>query len=119
MKALMVALPGGDSIKLYPTKPGRYALTDQSHPVMFADVFVLKYSTHGVTDLKGEYEIGGVPVGEVRVSALLPGTMQSAHRKVTIRQDQTIEVDFTIEFDQAKHAPKPPKPAASGVPPVH
>lgn len=72
-RAAMVAVPMGDSVKLYPLKPGIYGLVDfLPKPYLDADVFVLKYATIDVTDLDGTYEITGIPVGKARLDALLP-----------------------------------------------
>ena len=121
MKAWIVALPGGDAVKLYPDKPGHFGLTDQMHGVMFADVFVVKFPTHAVTGLDGQFEIGRIPVGEVTVDALLPATGRTAERKVSVRDGETTEVNLVIEFKRERDTPKRPAPApsASGVPPIH
>lgn len=72
-RAAMVAVPMGDAVKLYPLRHGIFGLIDfLPKPFLDADVFVLKYATADVTDLDGTYEIGGIPVGKVRVDALLP-----------------------------------------------
>ena len=111
MKALMVSLPKADPIRMYPTRPGRYVLSDAMNIFMYAEVLVVKYPTHAVTGLEGEFEISGIPVGEVTVSALLPSIMQKAEKKVTIRDRATTEVHLVIEFDAKKYAAS--KPAAS------
>ena len=71
LKAQLVALPRGDAIHLYPEQPGRYQLTDSMRLFMLADVVVVKFPTHAVTGLDGRYVIPRVPVGKVKVSALL------------------------------------------------
>jgi hypothetical protein len=121
MKALMVSLPKADPIRMYPTRPGRYVLTDAMNIFMYADVLVVKYPTHTVTGLDGKFEISGIPVGEVTVTALLPSVMQTAEKKVTVRDRATTDVRLVIDFDAAKYAAsKPagsaraPAPAASG-----
>ncbi len=72
MRAEMVAVPGHDPIHIYPQAPGRYTLVDSMRIYSTAEVYVLKYPTFAVTGLDGKYEIQGIPVGEVTVSALLP-----------------------------------------------
>ena len=67
-QAMLVAVPHGDPVPLYPLHPGRYVLSDAGFPFMRADVFVVKYSTHDVTDLDGRYSVGGIPPGEVTVT---------------------------------------------------
>jgi hypothetical protein len=110
MPAQMVAIPGGDPVNLYPMKVGRYGLGDTLHPFSFADIFVVKFPTFAVTGLDGKYEITGVPVGEVTVSAVLPITMRTAEKKAKVEPDRTILVDLEIVFDKKKDVPKPPTP---------
>jgi len=108
MPAQMVAIPGGDPVSLYPMKVGRYGLGDTLHPFSFADIFVIKFPTFAVTGLDGKFEITGVPVGEVTVSAVLPVTMRTAEKKVKVEPDRAILVDLEITFDKKKDMPKPP-----------
>lgn len=96
VKAMMVATPQGGSVKLHPPNVGRFALRDQTHPFLFADVFVLKYPTHDVTDVDGRYEIGAIPVGEVTVSVLLPATGQTLKQQIDIRPGVNT-LDLTLE----------------------
>jgi hypothetical protein len=112
MPAQLVVMPGKDPAQLYPMKVGRYGLADSLHPFMFADIFAIKFPTFAVTGLDGKYEITGIPVGEVMLNAVLPATMVTAEKKVTIEADKTITVDLEIAFDKAKHMPQPFKPAA-------
>jgi hypothetical protein len=98
MPAQVVALPGGDAVQIYPTKPPRYTLADALHPFLQADVFVLKYPTFAVTELDGKYEISGVPVGDLTVSAVLPVTMQTASKDVKVVADQAVEVNLEIPY---------------------
>jgi hypothetical protein len=116
MKALMVALAKADPIRMYPTRPGRYVLTDAMNTFMYSDVLVVKYPTHAVTGLDGKFEINGIPVGEVTVSALLPSIMQTAEKKITVRERATTDVDLVIEFDAAKYSAS--KAAASAKAPA-
>jgi hypothetical protein len=103
----LVAIPLGQPIKLYAPEPKMYRLVDQmARPFMSAWVFVLRYSTHAVTGLDGRYEIPGIPVGEVEVSALLPEAgMKTANQRTQIKPgDNTL--DITIEFDAKTDVPK-------------
>jgi len=108
MPAQMVAIPGREPVNLYPMKVGRYGLGDTLHPFSFADVFVIKYPTFAVTGLDGKYEITGIPVGEVTVTAVLPVTMRTAEKKIKIEPDRAVLVDLEIPFDKKKDMPKPP-----------
>ncbi len=111
-KAVMVAVPGGDAVKLYPDKPGRFAMTDAIHAAMFADVFVLKYRTAAVTRTDGRFEIRDVPVGDLDINALLPMTMETVKSKVKVEAGKTTEVELEIKAS-AKDAGAAPAPAAS------
>ena len=103
--ALLVAVPGGDPVKLFPTQVGQFKLVDRSHEFAKADVFVLKYPTVAVTGLDGKFSIDGIPAGEVSVTAYLPATGQQASQHVTITAGETASVDLTIPFAAAKPAP--------------
>lgn len=117
-QALLIALPGGEPIELYPQKIGLHKLIDRSHEFAFADVYVVPYRTHDVTGLDGRFEIGGVPVGEVKLSALLPATGKTTERTIEVRASETTNIVLEIAFDAeaAKAAPPAPQPAKSGGP---
>jgi len=102
----LVAVPGNKTASsLYPTHIGRYVLIDDLKLFMTADVFVVKFATHAVTGLDGRFEITGVPVGPVRVNALLPATGVTGERSVTIEANKpTEEIVFEIPFDAAEFA---------------
>jgi hypothetical protein len=116
-KALMIAVPRGDPVRLYPPRPGRFTLTDRVHPGMNAQVFVLKYPTFDVTGLDGRYEVKGVPPGDVVVGAILPAINKTASKKLRVEGGKTYDVDLEISFDAEKDVPKPP-PSASSAPEV-
>jgi hypothetical protein len=111
--ARLVSIPGGDPVKLYPMKPGRYNLLDMMNIFMQADVFVVKYATHAVTGLDGRYTISGLPAGEVTVNAFSPQAELVEHRKVRLSAGQTAEADFTLRFDQNRYANTHPAPSSS------
>ena len=117
-KAVMIAVPRGNAVKLYPQQVGRFPLVDRVHPTMTAEVFVLKFPTFDVTGLDGRYEIEGIPPGEVMVSALLPPIGKSAQQKVKIEAGKTVELNLEIPFDAEKDLAKPEKPKPSGKPVV-
>ncbi len=102
----LVAVPGNKTASsLYPTHVGRYVLIDDLKLFMTADVFVVKFATHAVTGLDGRFEITGVPVGPVRVNALLPATAATGERKVTVEANKpTEEILFELPFDAAEFA---------------
>ncbi len=101
-RAVLVAIPGGDPVKLYPQEPGHYIIRDQlPKPFMSADVYVVKFATHDVTGLDGMYEIKGVPVGKVRVNALLPALDLTAEQMIEVKPGEN-QVDLTLEFDRSQ-----------------
>lgn len=105
MAALQVAIPGGEAVKLFPDRVGRYQILERSHEFARADVFVLKYPTVSVTGLDGKFSFDGIPVGEVNVSALLPATGQTAQQRVVIAAGETASVDFVLPYTAAPVAP--------------
>lgn len=123
LKAQLVALPRGEAIHLYPEQPGRYQLADSMRLFMRAEVLVVKFSTHAVTALDGRYVIPHVPVGKVKVSALLPATMEQVEKEVEVHAGELVEVPLTLAFDRkawdarrsgaATPAPATPAPATS------
>ena len=100
LKAQLVALPRGDAIHLYPEQPGRYQLTDSMRLFMLADVLVVKFPTHAVTGADGRYVIPRVPVGKVKVSALLPATMAQVEKDVEVHAGELVDVPLTLLFDR-------------------
>jgi hypothetical protein len=117
--AQMVAVPGGDSVKLYPTEVGHYALREgTNHNWMEADVFVLRYPTAVVTDLTGRYRIAGIPVGKVKISVYVPPIDAQLHpdvgiarptedREVDVVAGETVQADFVLAYKAPKNPPKP------------
>ncbi len=101
--ARLVSVPGGDPVKLYPMRPSRYLLVDMMNLYMQADVFVVKYPTVSVTGLDGRFTIPRVPAKEVTVNAFSPHAELVDQRKVRVLPGQTVEVDFTLAFDQKRH----------------
>lgn len=101
-RAVMVAMPGGDSVKLYPQEPGHYMIRDQlPKPFMTADVYVVKFATHDVTGLDGQYVIRDIPVGKVRVNALLPAIDATTEQMIEIKPGDNA-LDLMLEFDKKK-----------------
>ena len=118
MQAQMLALPGGVASTLYPPQPGHYELTDSIKVFMLADVFVLKYATHDVTSLDGRYEIKGIPVGKVRLNALLPATNTSIEKEIEIKAGETLDVPLELRFDAKAYAKAAASAAAAPSPPA-
>lgn len=114
--AVMVAVPKGAPVKLYPQEPGHYMLRDQlAKPFLTAEVFVLKFATHDVTDLDGEFEIKGIPVGKVMTAAFLPSIGKDTRKEIEIKEGENtldFELAFSLEKFKAKQAPARPASAS-------
>lgn len=118
-EAIRVAVPRGAPVPLAPMAPGQYLLRDaMKRPYMLADVFVLKYATGDVTGADGRYSIEGLPVGKVRVDALLPIIRKTTGKDVELKEgDNTL--DLVLRYDAATDEPVPvPEPVwGTRVPP--
>jgi hypothetical protein len=110
-RALMVAIPGGKPIKLYPMQPGHYLLRDQlQRPFLIGDVFVLPYATFDVTRTDGRYEVAGVPVGKARIDAFLPVINKSVGKDIEVKEGDNL-VDLELTYDAKTDKPVPiPEP---------
>lgn len=107
--ALLVAVPGGDAVPVFPQEPGHYVLIDSMRLYSKADVFVVRYPTTDITGENGRYRIEGIPVGPITVSALLPLTNSTASKQVTVSANETVRVDLALAFDKASFQPVPAK----------
>ncbi len=127
MKAQLVALPRGDAIHLYPSRPARFELTDSMRLFMLAEVLVVKFPTHAVTKLDGSFVIPRVPVGNVQVSALSPATMAQRSQSVEVHAGESVELNFELPFELARwqaarqggaavHASATPAPSGAPAP---
>jgi hypothetical protein len=105
--ALLVAVPGGDPVSLYPDHVGQFLLIDHTYAFATADVFVLKYPTAMVTGIDGNFEFPGIPAGDATVTAYLPATMKQASQKVHVVAGETITLDLTVPFTASKPSPSP------------
>jgi hypothetical protein len=81
---MMMAPPGGDAVKLYPKKAGRYLLVDHDRKYVGTDVMVLQHPLHAVSDLKGHFRIDGIPVGKIRVTVSHPHIQGTASTLETV-----------------------------------
>jgi hypothetical protein len=103
MPAQLFVLPTAPPVKIPPQKPGRYVLVDSMRLYNKAEVFVLPYATHDVTGVDGRFTIEGVPVGKVRVNALLPQTMEVVEKQIEVKEGKTTELEFSLPFSAAKY----------------
>jgi hypothetical protein len=115
--ALLVAIPGGDAVPLFPEHVGEYQLVDRSHPFATAAVLVLKFSSFAVTGIDGKFEIPNIPVGDVTVSAYLPTTKGTAQTRVKLVAGETSDVELTIPYSANAPAAVTPN-AAQGTTPA-
>ena len=116
LPAQMAAMPNGDPVRLYPLRPGYYEIRDAlDRPWMRAGVYVLKYSTHTVSDVDGHFQIGRIPVGKVKVSVLSPAIEAPAERVIEVRSGETTTVDLELVYKR----PKPEAPRVENEPVVH
>lgn len=99
MPAQLFAMPGAEPVSLPPRRPGRFTLIDSMRLYSKADVFVVPYPTFAVTGLDGTFEIAGVPVGKVKVNALLPATMAVVEKEVTVKEGEAVELALSLAFD--------------------
>ena len=107
---LMMAVPRGDAIKLFPKREGYYHLVDRDRKWALADVYVLRQPLHTVTLREGKYRIDGIPVGKVKVNTTHPRLPTSeAAQEVEIKADSVAHVDLTLD----SHAPPAPPPPVS------
>jgi hypothetical protein len=114
MPAQIIAMPGGSASNLYPNSPGRYVLVDSMRIFATAEVYVLKYPTHDVTDEQGRYEIEGIPPGELTLNAFSPQTGETVEKKIKLEGGQTLELDLELPFDSKKHADTVARAAGAG-----
>jgi hypothetical protein len=127
----IVATPGSNMASvLYPPNTGSYVLIDNLRLFMTADVLVVKYATFDVTNLDGAFEISGIPLGSVMLSAVLPATGVTVQKRVDLADDKPLDVELELAFDAAQYeqrrapaasasapAGSAPSPAASQKPP--
>ncbi len=105
--AQLVAIPSGAPISLFPPEPGHYELYDAMRLYVRADVLVVQFPTYAVTREDGSFKISGLPVGKVRVSALLPSASAQTEQSIEIRDGVETKLDLKLTYVPA------PEPAAS------
>lgn len=101
--ALRVAMPGGAPVPIFAPQPGQYMLIDHTREYIRADVFVLSYPTFDVTGLDGQFEIGGIPAGDVKVTAYAPALGKIVEQRVKVQSGIDNNLSFEIAFSQSEH----------------
>ncbi len=106
--AIMIATSGGDPVRLYPKKPGRYRLIDRvGSNWLEADVFVSVTALHATSDVKGHYRIEGIPVGKMTLHAWHPAIDHSFAKEIDVRDGVVTTLDVTIPNDKPAVRPPP------------
>ncbi len=117
-QSIMVAIPKGAAVKLYPTQsPRLYMLRDKLESGLVAHVFVVNYATHDVTGLDGQFEIKNIPVGRVRVDVMLPVIDKSKGEDVDIKEGDNTW-NYTLHFEAASDLPQKVTGRDGGAPPA-
>jgi hypothetical protein len=120
--ALRVAMPGGSPVPVFAPTPGQYTLVDQTREYMRTDVFVLSYPTFDVTAPDGKFEIGELPVGNLKVTAYAPAFGKIAEQRIDIAAGAVAEVSFELPFSRAEYEARmkqgAPPPAAEPAAPT-
>lgn len=113
--ALRVAMPGGSPVPVFAPKPGQYLLVDQTRDYMRSELFVLSYPTFAVTALDGRFEIGGIPAGNVKVTAYSPALGKVVEQRVDVAAGAAAELAFKIDFSEREYRDRlqsaPPAPS--------
>src|ERR1044071_7300625 len=111
--ALLLFVPSGDASASAPTPkrppPGVLAATIRgrvtekatSTPVVAASVTIVGTTRGGLSNNNGEYTIGGVPAGTVRVRAARIG-FQPMEQTVTVPESGEVTVNFTLDHAVAR-----------------
>jgi hypothetical protein len=120
--ALRVAMPGGRPVPILAPRAGEYMLVEETRDYMRADVYVLNYPTFDVTGLDGEFQISGIPVGDVKVTVYAPALGKIVERRLKLESGDNPLAPFEIvfsasEFEQAMRSRSAaPAPAAQTPP---
>jgi hypothetical protein len=101
---LRVAMPGGGPVPVFPPKPGRYLLAEETRDYMRSELYVLNYPTFDVTGLDGAFEITGIPAGKVKVTAFWPALGKVSEQRIEIQAGVTKDLKFEFAFSQSEYA---------------
>jgi hypothetical protein len=101
--ALRVAMPGGAPVPVYVPKPGEYMLVDQTRDYVRSDLFVLSYPTFAVTAPDGKFEITGIPVGNVKVTAYSPAFGKVTEQRVDVKAGAATELSLQLDFSESEY----------------
>ena len=98
--AVRIAPPeqNGDPVKIFPPRPGHYALLDQLQPFMREDVYVLLQPLHTVSSVTGHFRIEGVPATKVKVSSQLGAIGADARSDIEVRPGVVEDVELVLTY---------------------
>jgi hypothetical protein len=114
----LIAVPSGEAVPVYSRGPGQYLLVDEMRNYAQASVFVLSFPTFDVTGLDGKFRIEGVPVGNAKVSAMLPLVELSTEQPITVQKNSLTRVTLKLRFDAAAYAQRVAASKPAGAPAV-
>ncbi|MCL2723743.1 MAG: hypothetical protein FWD69_04840 [Polyangiaceae bacterium] len=106
-QVMMMAAPKGDPVRIYPTKPGHWLLTDAGRGYAVVDVYAFLHPLHTSTDAAGHYRIEGVPLGKVTVNTTHPHIPNSAGVDIDIQANVVHKVDLVLHNEIKKDAAAP------------
>jgi hypothetical protein len=109
----LVASPGGEPVFLYPQSPRVYTLYDRfgaGSSYLTGEVYVFREPLHAVTDVEGHYRIDSVPVGSLKVRALLGVSNTESSTNVEVRANvvQTVDLELTYTTPPPMPSLRPP-----------
>jgi hypothetical protein len=111
---VLVARNGGDPVSILPSRLGHFTFSDRmgGSDYLGADLYVLPWPLHAVTDASGHFRIDGVPVGSMTVSARLAAIGRESSATVDVRAGASSEVTLRIAYDPAAREAAPRDAAA-------
>ncbi|MDP9033461.1 MAG: hypothetical protein M3O50_01535 [Myxococcota bacterium] len=100
LPAVMIAPPmqSGEPVKIYPPRADYFALRDRMESFVRGDVYVLRHPLHAVSDLRGHFRIGGVPVGKLKVGARLRAIGKEDVKDVDVRPNVVENVELVLDY---------------------
>jgi len=105
---VMMAVPGGEAIKLTPRKVGYHRIVDHDRAFAVTELYVFRHALHTVSAADGTYRIDGVPVGKVTINTMHPSIDGAeASKEIEIRPNVIARVDLELANKAPSPATKP------------
>ncbi|MDP9148488.1 MAG: hypothetical protein M3O36_00890 [Myxococcota bacterium] len=100
LPAVMIAPPmqSGEPVKIYPPRADYFALRDRMESFVRGDVYVLRHPLHAVSDLRGHFRIGGVPVGKLKVGARHRAVGKEDLKEIEVRPNVVENVELVLDY---------------------